>query len=177
MLRQLDVACLCGCRASVFARWARCTDNCSSSNNPASHHPDALINLPHPHPQNKTPSTPTPPQTPTSHLTPTPPHCPCARLSQELELKQHSLALLEERARGSEAHQLAEAVAATQGELEGAQQAGAEARERKQQLVAAAKVGGWCEGAGSGERMAACGEGASGLFAGLRALLPSAVPF
>ena len=63
------------------------------------------------------------------------------RLSQELELKQHSLSLLEERARGSEAHQLAEAAAATEKELGEAQQAVQVARERKQELVAAAKVG------------------------------------
>ncbi len=71
---------------------------------------------------------------------------PACRLSQEVELKQHSLALLEERARGSEAHQLGEAVAATQAELGQAQQAVQDARERKQQLVAAAKVGGWAGG-------------------------------
>ena len=71
-------------------------------------------------------------------------------MGQELELKQHSLSLLEERARGSEAHQLAEAAAATQAELKQAQQAAQAARERKQELVAAAKVRWGSEGGGLG---------------------------
>lgn len=65
----------------------------------------------------------------------------CCRLSQELELKQHSLKLLEERMAGSEAAQLAEAVAATQQELEEATAAVAAAQEKKKEMVAAAKVG------------------------------------
>lgn len=78
-----------------------------------------------------------------SHIIAHPPHLlllTLRRLSQELELKQHSLALLEERARGSEAHQLAEAVAATEAELGEAKQASQDAKERKQELVQAAKV-------------------------------------
>lgn len=63
------------------------------------------------------------------------------RLSQELELKQHSLKLLEERMQGSEVHQLSEAVAGSERELQEAQQALAAAHEKKKEMVVAAKVG------------------------------------
>ena len=68
------------------------------------------------------------------------------RLSQELELKQHSLKLLEERMQGSEAAQLSAAVTATQAELDEAQAAVAAAQERKKEMATAAKVGGWGHG-------------------------------
>ena len=64
---------------------------------------------------------------------------PC-RLSQDLELKQHSLKLLEERMAGSEAAQLSEAVAASEAELAEAQAAVAAAQAKKAEMVAAAKV-------------------------------------
>ncbi|PRW61562.1 structural maintenance of chromosomes 2-1 isoform A [Chlorella sorokiniana] len=62
------------------------------------------------------------------------------KLSQELELKQHSLKLLEERMQGSEAHQLSEAVAASERELGEAQAAVAAAQQKKAEMVAAAKA-------------------------------------
>ncbi|KAK9829006.1 hypothetical protein WJX72_003368 [[Myrmecia] bisecta] len=61
------------------------------------------------------------------------------RLSQELELKQHALGLLQERIRGSESAQLAEAVSTTEAEMAGASTAAEAARERKKAMVAAAK--------------------------------------
>ena len=69
------------------------------------------------------------------------PACPSGRLSNQLELAQHQLALLEERLQGSEAHQLAAAVASTEQEVAAAQQAVLDAQERKKQMTAAAKVG------------------------------------
>ena len=64
---------------------------------------------------------------------------PC-RLSNALELAQHQLALLEERMKGSEAAQLADAVAATEREVAEAQQAVQGAQARKKEMAAAAKV-------------------------------------
>ncbi|PSC74142.1 structural maintenance of chromosomes 2-1-like [Micractinium conductrix] len=61
------------------------------------------------------------------------------KLSQDLELKQHSLKLLEERMAGSEAAQLSEAVAASEAELAEAQAAVAAAQAKKAEMVAAAK--------------------------------------
>lgn len=62
------------------------------------------------------------------------------RLTQELELKQHALALLQERIAGSESAQLAEAVAALEADLAAAKAAAAAAKERKAQMAASAKV-------------------------------------
>lgn len=62
------------------------------------------------------------------------------RLSHELELKQHSLKLLEERMQGSEVHQLSEAVAGSELELQEAQEALAAAQKKQQDMLAAAKV-------------------------------------
>ncbi len=59
--------------------------------------------------------------------------------AQELELKEHALALLEERLAGSEAAQLASAAAAAEAELAEATAAVGAARERKAALGAAAK--------------------------------------
>ena len=64
---------------------------------------------------------------------------PC-RLSQELELKQHALALLKERMAGSESAQLAEAVATLEAELASEEEAARKAKEAKESLVATAKV-------------------------------------
>ena len=66
-------------------------------------------------------------------------HNPC-RLSQELDLKQHALALLTERMAGSESAQLAAAVAELEAELAGQEEAASKARETKAGMVAAAKV-------------------------------------
>lgn len=60
-------------------------------------------------------------------------------LAQQVELKLHAVVLLEERLQGSEAHQLAQAIAASQGELAAAEAAAEEARQKQQQTVAAAK--------------------------------------
>jgi hypothetical protein len=65
---------------------------------------------------------------------------PC-RLQQELELQQHSLQLLQGRMQGSEGHQLAEALAATEAALAAAQQEAGAAAEKKKEMVALAKVG------------------------------------
>ena len=62
------------------------------------------------------------------------------RLSQELELKQHALALLKERAAGSESAQLADSVAALEAELAGEEEAAHKAKQTKESMVAAAKV-------------------------------------
>jgi structural maintenance of chromosome 2 len=64
---------------------------------------------------------------------------PCCRLSQELELKQHSLALLEERVQGSEAHQLSQATTACEEQVGEAQEAVAAAKAKKAAMVGAAK--------------------------------------
>lgn len=69
------------------------------------------------------------------------PACPSCRLSQDLELKEHSLRLLQERMQGSEAHQLAEAAATAERELGEAQAAVVAAQDKKKEMVAAAKVG------------------------------------
>ena len=55
-------------------------------------------------------------------------------------MKQHSLSLLQERIAGSESAQLAEAVAATQGELEEAKAAAVAAQQKKQDMHKAAQV-------------------------------------
>jgi len=62
------------------------------------------------------------------------------RLQQELELQQHSLQLLSERMAGSEGHQLAEALAATEAALQEAQEQAAAAAQKKKEMVALAKV-------------------------------------
>lgn len=63
-----------------------------------------------------------------------------SRLSQQLELRQHSLRLMEERVAGSEAAQLLEAVASCERQLAEAQAAVGAAQEKKKAMVAAAKV-------------------------------------
>lgn len=55
-------------------------------------------------------------------------------------MKQHSLSLLQERIAGSESAQLAESVAATQGELEEARAAAIAAQQKKQDMHKAAQV-------------------------------------
>ena len=70
---------------------------------------------------------------------------PClvtCRLSQELELKQHALALLKERMAGSESAQLADTVATLEAELAGEEEAAKTAKEAKESMVATAKVRG-----------------------------------
>lgn len=62
------------------------------------------------------------------------------RLQQELELQQHNLELLQSRMQGSECHQLAEALAATEAQLAAAQAEAAAAAEKKKEMVALAKV-------------------------------------
>jgi hypothetical protein len=62
------------------------------------------------------------------------------RLSQELELKQHALALLKERTAGSESAQLADSVVALEAELAGEEEAARKAKEAKESMVATAKV-------------------------------------
>ena len=62
------------------------------------------------------------------------------RLSQELELKQHALALLKERMAGSESAQLAEAVGALEAELAAEEEAARAAEGAKERLVATAMV-------------------------------------
>jgi len=62
------------------------------------------------------------------------------RLKQELEVKQHSLRLLQQRISSSESAQMADAMAATQEELEQAKQAAHTAQQRKADMVTAAKV-------------------------------------
>ena len=64
----------------------------------------------------------------------------CGRLTQELELKTHGLRLLQERVQGSESAQFAERVAALEQQLQEATQAQAEARSRKDAMVAEAKA-------------------------------------
>ena len=64
------------------------------------------------------------------------------RLCQELELKQHALALLKERMAGSESAQLADTVAALETELAGEEEAAKTAKETKESMVATAKVRG-----------------------------------
>ena len=76
------------------------------------------------------------------------------RLSQELELKQHSLGLLKERMAGSESSQLAEAVAATKADLEAALAAVGDAQEKKKAMLSTAKVGRRCDAAPSCLRLA-----------------------
>lgn len=66
--------------------------------------------------------------------------CCFARLRQELELKSHALALLEERERGSESAQIAAAVAAAEGNLAEAEQAAKDAKQKKADMVAKQKV-------------------------------------
>ena len=65
---------------------------------------------------------------------------PLRRLSQELELKRHALALLKERMAGSESAQLAEAVATLEAELAGEEEAAGKAKEAMETLSATAKV-------------------------------------
>ena len=62
------------------------------------------------------------------------------RLRREVELKSHALTLLEERIKLSEAHQLAETVEHLKAEVEACMQSGKGARERREELVAHAKV-------------------------------------
>jgi hypothetical protein len=119
----------------------------------------------------------------------------CDRLSQELELREHSLSLLQERLQGSEAHKLAEAVAAVEAELADATAAVAGAAEKKSAMVVAAQVGelrgGECvhvftggEGSGSERRRHCCsacylqqGKGVEGLkTATLPPLSPLSAP-
>lgn len=62
------------------------------------------------------------------------------RLKQEVEVKQHSLKLLQQRISGSESAQLAEAVAATQAELDQAKAAAEAAKQKKADMIKIAKV-------------------------------------
>lgn len=62
------------------------------------------------------------------------------RLSQELELKQHALKLLQERVQGSESAQLAERVTATEKLLQEANEAAATAKGNKEAMIATAKA-------------------------------------
>ena len=66
--------------------------------------------------------------------------CSACRLKQEVEVKQHSLSLLQQRIAGSQPAQLAQAVATTQQELEEAKQAALDAQQKKADMVKAAKV-------------------------------------
>eukprot|EP00878_Enallax_costatus_P012275 GHUV01012822.1.p1 GENE.GHUV01012822.1~~GHUV01012822.1.p1 ORF type:complete len:987 (+),score=463.32 GHUV01012822.1:251-3211(+) len=61
------------------------------------------------------------------------------KLQQELELQQHNLELLQGRMQGSECHQLAEALAATEAQLAAAQQEAAAAAGKKKEMVELAK--------------------------------------
>lgn len=61
------------------------------------------------------------------------------KLQSELELKQHSLQLLQERIAGSEVAQLGEAVAAQEAQLGEANAAAESAREKKGAMVEEAK--------------------------------------
>ena len=58
-----------------------------------------------------------------------------------MELQQHSLNLLQERIAGSESHQLAEALAATEAAVAAATEEAQGAQQRKKELQAQAKVG------------------------------------
>ena len=62
------------------------------------------------------------------------------RLKQEVEVKQHSLKLLQQRISGSESAQMAEAVATTQAELEQAKAAAQAAKQKQADMVKTAKV-------------------------------------
>ena len=62
------------------------------------------------------------------------------QLKQEVEVKQHSLKLLQQRISGSQSAQMAEAVAATQAELEQAQAAAQAAKQKKADMIKTAKV-------------------------------------
>ena len=62
------------------------------------------------------------------------------RLKQEVEVKQHSLKLLRQRVSGSESAQMAEAVAATQAELQQAKAAVEAAKQKKADMIKTAKV-------------------------------------
>ena len=62
------------------------------------------------------------------------------RSKQEVEVKQHSLKLLQQRISGSESAQMAEAVAATQAELQQAKAAAEAAKQKKADMIKAAKV-------------------------------------
>lgn len=62
------------------------------------------------------------------------------RLQQEVEVKQHSLALLQQRIAGSQSAQLAQAVAASEAELQEASQAAAAAQQKRADMVKAAQV-------------------------------------
>ena len=66
---------------------------------------------------------------------------PRRRLTQQLDLKQHALGLLEDRVAGSESAQLAVAVDQLKQQLAEAQAALEGARAKKMELVAQAKVG------------------------------------
>ena len=55
-------------------------------------------------------------------------------------MKQHSLKLLQQRISGSESAQMAEAVAATQAELQQAKAAAEAAKQKKADMIKAAKV-------------------------------------
>jgi structural maintenance of chromosome 2 len=61
------------------------------------------------------------------------------KLAREAELKEHALALLAEKVKGSESQQLVEAAAACENEAEEAAAAAAAARQKKQDMVALAK--------------------------------------
>ena len=70
----------------------------------------------------------------------TPPHWALyRRLSQQVELQQHGLGLLEERLQGSEAQQIAQALSSSEGHLGEAEQALQAARDKQQQMMAAAR--------------------------------------
>lgn len=69
-----------------------------------------------------------------------PPRLFHGRLKQEVEVKQHSFGLLQRRISGSESAQLADAVAATQQELEQAKAAVDAAQQKKTDMIKAAKV-------------------------------------
>lgn len=61
-------------------------------------------------------------------------------LQQDLELQQHNLELLQNRMHGSESHQLAEALTATEAQLAAAQEEAAAAAQKKREMVELAKV-------------------------------------
>jgi structural maintenance of chromosome 2 len=62
------------------------------------------------------------------------------KLAREADLKEHALALLAEKVKGSESQQLAEALAACEAEAEEATAAAAAARQKKAEMVALAKT-------------------------------------
>lgn len=62
------------------------------------------------------------------------------RLKQELELKQHSLSLFQERIAGSESAQIESSISQAEAQLESAQKASLDARDLKAEMIATAKA-------------------------------------